>query len=44
LGRLGLGGIGVTAYDLLAGFPAGVVAGDAELATRMAGVQLGRES
>jgi LuxR family maltose regulon positive regulatory protein len=37
---LGLGGLGATAYDLLARFPADVIAADAELAARMAGVQL----
>jgi LuxR family maltose regulon positive regulatory protein len=41
---LGLGGLGATAHDLLARFPAGVIAGDAELAARMAGVELGRGS
>jgi LuxR family maltose regulon positive regulatory protein len=41
---LGLGGLGATALELLAGFPAGVIAGDAELAARMAGVELGRGS
>jgi LuxR family transcriptional regulator, maltose regulon positive regulatory protein len=37
---LGLGGLGATAHELLARFPAGVIAGDAELAARMAGVEL----
>jgi LuxR family transcriptional regulator, maltose regulon positive regulatory protein len=41
---LGLGGLGATAYELLARFPADVIAGDAELAARMAGVQLSRGS
>jgi LuxR family maltose regulon positive regulatory protein len=41
---LGLGGLGATALELLAGFPAGAIAGDAELAARMAGVELGRGS
>jgi LuxR family maltose regulon positive regulatory protein len=41
---LGLGGLGATAQELLARFPAGVIAGDAELAARMAGVELGRGS
>jgi LuxR family transcriptional regulator, maltose regulon positive regulatory protein len=41
---LGLGGLGATAYELLARFPAGVIAGDAELAARMAGVELVRGS
>jgi LuxR family transcriptional regulator, maltose regulon positive regulatory protein len=41
---LGLNGLGATAYELLARFPATVIAGDAELAARMAGVQLGRGS
>ena len=41
---LGLGGLGATARELLAGFPAGVIAGDAELSARMAGVELGRGS
>jgi LuxR family transcriptional regulator, maltose regulon positive regulatory protein len=41
---LGLGGLGATAYELLARFPADVIAGDAELAARMAGVQLLRGS
>ena len=37
---LGLGGLGATAYELLARFPADVIAADAELAARMAGVEL----
>jgi LuxR family transcriptional regulator, maltose regulon positive regulatory protein len=37
---LGLAGLGTTAYDLLSQFPADVIAADAELAARMAGVQL----
>ncbi|HEX2823803.1 MAG TPA: AAA family ATPase, partial [Streptosporangiaceae bacterium] len=41
---LGLGGLGATAQELLARFPAGVIAGDPELAARMAGVELGRGS
>ena len=41
---LGLGGLGATAYELLTRFPAYVIAGDAELAARMAGVQRGRGS
>ncbi len=41
---LGLGGLGATAHELLARFPAGVIAGDPELAARMAGVELGRGS
>jgi LuxR family transcriptional regulator, maltose regulon positive regulatory protein len=41
---LGLGGLGATAQELLARFPVGVIAGDAELAARMAGVELGRGS
>ena len=41
---LGLGGLGATALELLAGFPADVIAGDAELAARMAGIELGRGS
>ena len=41
---LGLGGLGATAHELLARFPAGVIAGDAELAARMAGVELSRGS
>ena len=41
---LGLGGLGATAHELLARFPADVIAADAELAARMAGVQLSRGS
>jgi LuxR family maltose regulon positive regulatory protein len=41
---LGLGGLGATAQELLARFPVGVIAADAELAARMAGVELGRGS
>ena len=41
---LGLNGLGATAHELLTRFPADVIAGDAELAARMAGVQLGRGS
>jgi LuxR family maltose regulon positive regulatory protein len=41
---LGLGGLGATARELLARFPAGVIAADAELAARMAGVELARGS
>jgi LuxR family transcriptional regulator, maltose regulon positive regulatory protein len=41
---LGLNGLGATAYELLARFPAGVIAGDAELAARRAGVEVGRGS
>ena len=37
---LGLNGLGATAHELLARFPAGVIAADAELAARMAGDQL----
>ena len=40
----GLNGLGVTAHELLARFPAEVIAGDAELAARRAGVELGRGS
>jgi LuxR family maltose regulon positive regulatory protein len=40
----GLNGLGATAHELLARFPAGVVAADAELAARMAGDQLARGS
>jgi LuxR family transcriptional regulator, maltose regulon positive regulatory protein len=40
----GLNGLGATAHELLARFPAGVIAADAELAARMAGVKLGRGS
>src|SRR6202012_3236080 len=43
-GGLGLGGRGATPHELLARFPAAVIAGDAELAARMAGVELGRGS
>jgi LuxR family transcriptional regulator, maltose regulon positive regulatory protein len=41
---LGLAGLGGTAHELLARFPAGVIAADAELAARVAGVQLARGS
>ncbi len=41
---LGLRGLGVTAHELLAGFPAGVIAADAELAARKAGVELSQGS
>ncbi len=41
---LGLNGLGATAHELLDRFPASVVAGDAELAARMAGVKLARGS
>jgi LuxR family maltose regulon positive regulatory protein len=41
---LGLGGLGGTAHELLARFPADVIAGDAELAARVAGDQLARGS
>jgi LuxR family transcriptional regulator, maltose regulon positive regulatory protein len=41
---LGLNGLGATAYELLARFPAGVIAGDAELAARMAEHELERGS
>jgi LuxR family maltose regulon positive regulatory protein len=41
---LGLAGLGGTAHELLARFPAGVIASDAELAARAAGVQLARGS
>ena len=37
---LGLAGLGGTAHELLARFPAGVIAADAELAARLAGDQL----
>ena len=37
---LGLNGLGATAHELLARFPAGMIAGDAELAAQMAGDQL----
>jgi LuxR family transcriptional regulator, maltose regulon positive regulatory protein len=41
---LGLNGLGATAHELLARFPAEVIAGDAELAARMAGHELERGS
>jgi LuxR family maltose regulon positive regulatory protein len=41
---LGLAGFGGTAHELLARFPAGVIAADAELAARVAGDQLARGS
>jgi LuxR family transcriptional regulator, maltose regulon positive regulatory protein len=41
---LGLNGLGATAHDLLTRFPVEVIAGDPELAARMAGVELGRGS
>ena len=41
---LGLAGLGDTVHELLTRFPAGVIAGDAELAARMAGDQLARGS
>ena len=41
---LGLKGLGATAHELLARFPAGVIAADAELAARMAGDELARGS
>jgi LuxR family maltose regulon positive regulatory protein len=41
---LGLNGLGATAQELLAAFPADVIAADAELAARRAGVELGRGS
>src|SRR5580698_2213529 len=41
---LGLGGLGGTAHELLARFPADVIAADAELAARVAGDQLARGS
>ena len=41
---LGLAGLGDTVHELLARFPAGVIAGDAELAARVAGDQLARGS
>jgi LuxR family maltose regulon positive regulatory protein len=41
---LGLAGLGGTAHELLTRFPAGVIAADAELAARAAGVQLARGS
>jgi LuxR family transcriptional regulator, maltose regulon positive regulatory protein len=37
---LGLNGLGATAYEFLARFPAGVIAADTELAARMAGHEL----
>jgi LuxR family transcriptional regulator, maltose regulon positive regulatory protein len=37
---LGLNGLGATAYELLARFPAGVIAADTELAARMAAHEL----
>ena len=40
----GLTGLGATAHELLARFPAGVIAADAELAARMAGDELARGS
>ena len=41
---LGLAGLGATAHELLARFPADVIAADAELAARVAGDQLARGS
>ena len=41
---LGLNGLGATAYELLARFPPDVIAGDAELAARRAGIEAGRGS
>jgi LuxR family maltose regulon positive regulatory protein len=41
---LGLAGLGSTAHELLARFPARVIAADAELAARVAGDQLARGS
>jgi LuxR family maltose regulon positive regulatory protein len=41
---LGLSGLGGTAHELLARFPAGVVTADAELAARVAGDELARGS
>jgi LuxR family maltose regulon positive regulatory protein len=41
---LGLAGLGGTAHELLARFPADVIAADAELAARVAGDQLSRGS
>ena len=41
---LGLAGLGDTVHELLTRFPAGVIAGDAELAARVAGDQLARGS
>jgi LuxR family maltose regulon positive regulatory protein len=40
----GLNGLGATAHELLARFPADVIAADAELAARMAGDELARGS
>ena len=40
----GLNGLGATAHELLARFPAGVIAADAELAARRAGDELARGS
>ena len=40
----GLNGLGATAHELLARFPASVIAADAELAARMAGDELARGS
>jgi LuxR family maltose regulon positive regulatory protein len=40
----GLNGLGATAHELLARFPGGVIAADAELAARMAGDELARGS
>ncbi len=40
----GLTGLGATAHELLARFPAGVIAADAELAAQMAGDELARGS
>jgi LuxR family maltose regulon positive regulatory protein len=41
---LGLAGLGSTAHEFLARFPRGVIAADAELAARVAGVELARGS
>jgi LuxR family maltose regulon positive regulatory protein len=41
---LGLAGLGATAHEFLARFPAGVIAADAELAARVAANQLARGS
>ena len=41
---LGLNGLGATAHELLARFPADMIASDAELAARMAGDELARGS
>jgi LuxR family maltose regulon positive regulatory protein len=41
---LGLNGLGATAHEFLTRFPPGVIAGDAELAARRAGVEVGRGS